>query len=183
MPWGEQMARYPSEMEEHWEAHGERLLIRPIRPEDAPQHEALFHRLLPEEIRLRFFSALRELSRAQLAKFTQIDYQRDMALIAVREATGETVGVGRLAREADPRVAEFAVLVRHDLQGLGIATHLLQRLVDWASCHGIREMVGQILAENTTMIDLARHLGFQTQHLRGAPEIVEARLRLAGPEA
>jgi acetyltransferase len=169
--------------EERWEAGGERFLIRPIRPSDAPEHDAFFHRLSPEDIRLRFFAAVRELTPAQLDKFTRLDYDRDMALIAVREETGETVGVARLVREDDPLVAEFAVIVQHDLQGRGLATHLMQRLLDWAPLHGVREVMGEILAENVAMIDLARHLGFQLRHLPEDRQIIEARLSLAPPSA
>jgi len=173
------MASYPTELQEHWEAGGERLVIRPIRPADAAQHDAFFHRLSPEDIRFRFFAAVRELTPAQLAKFTRLDYERDMALVAVREATGETVGVARLVREDDLRLAEFAVVVQHDLQGKGLATHLMQRLLAWAPLHGVREVVGEILADNAVMLDLARHLGFRLRRLAEDPQVVEARLSLA----
>src|SRR5580698_9195206 len=126
------MASKSVEPEEHWQAHGEQFLIRPIRPSDATEHNAFFHRLSPEDIRLRFFAAVRELTPAQLDKFTRLDYDRDMAFIAVREETGETVGVARLVREDDPVVAEFAVIVQHDMQGRGLATHLMRRLLAWA---------------------------------------------------
>jgi acetyltransferase len=169
------------EVEEHWEAGGEALLIRPICPADAAQHDAFFHRLSPEDIRLRFFAAVRELTPAQLDKFTRLDYDRDMALIAVRPETGETVGVARLVRGDDPLVAEFAVIVQRDLQGRGLATHLMKRLLDWAPLHGVREVVGEILAENVAMIDLARHLGFRLRRLPEDRQIIEARANLAPP--
>jgi acetyltransferase len=175
------MTEHSEEPEEHWEAGGERLLIRPIRPADAAEHNAFFHRLSPEDIRLRFFAAVRELTPAQLDKFTRLDYDRDMALIAVREATGQTVGVARLVREDDPLVAEFAVIVQHDLHGRGLATHLMRRLLAWAPRHGVRKVIGEILSENTTMIDLARHLGFSLLHRPEDPQLVEARLTLASP--
>jgi acetyltransferase len=172
---------YAAEPEERWEAGGEWLLIRPIRPADAAEHDAFFHRLSPEDLRLRFFAAVRELTSAQLDKFTRLDYDRDMALIAVREATGQTVGVARLVREADPLVAEFAVIVQHDVQGRGLATHLMLRLLDWAPLHGVREVVGEILSENAPMIDLARNLGFRLRHLPEDQQIIEARLAVVPP--
>jgi acetyltransferase len=153
---------YSAEPAERWEAGGEWLLIRPIRPAD-------------------FFAAVRELTSAQLDKFTRLDYDRDMALIAVREETGQTVGVARLVREADPLAAEFAVIVQHDVQGKGVATHLMRRLLDWAPLHGVHEVVGEILAENVAMIELARHLGFQLRHLPEDQQVIEARLCLARP--
>ncbi len=103
---------------------------------------------------------LRELTPAQLAKFTRLDYERDMAFIAVREMTGETVGVGRLMRGDDPLVGEFAVVVQPDMQGKGLATHMLQVLFDWARMHGVREVVGDILPENERMLRLARQHRF-----------------------
>jgi acetyltransferase len=160
------MARYAVELEERWQARGERFLIRPIRPADAAEHDA-------------FFAAVHELTPAQLDKFTRLDYDRDMALIAVREETGQTVAVARLVRESDPLVAEFAVIVQHDLQGAGLATHLMRRLLAWAPLHGVHEVVGEILAENAAMIDLARHLGFRLRHLAEDQQIIEARLNLA----
>lgn len=172
------MADYPAELMERWQGGGEALVIRPIRPDDARQHEAFFHRLPPEDVRMRFFALLRELTPAQLAKFTRPDYVRDMALIAVRETTGETVGVARLMRAGDPLVGEFAVVVQPDMQGKGLATHLLQRLFDWARTHGLREVVGEILPENERMIRLAQHLGCRLRHAPGDPGLVEARLVL-----
>ena len=148
------MAWYPAGLEERWEDGGEWLPDPPIRPADAAEHNAFFHRLSPEDIRLRFFAAVRELTSAQLNKFTGLDYDRDMALIAVPEETGQTVGVARVVREADPLVAEFAVIVQHDVQERGLATRLMLRLLDWAPLHGVREVVGEILSENVAMIDL-----------------------------
>jgi hypothetical protein len=81
--------RYWAEPDERWDAGGERLLIRPIRPAVAAEHNAFFHRLSPKDIRLRFFATVRELTPAQLDKFTRLDYDRDMALIAIRKETGE----------------------------------------------------------------------------------------------
>jgi acetyltransferase len=176
------MADYPRELEERWEAGGEPLIIRPIRPEDAAAHKAFFHRLSPEDVRHRFFVAVHELSAAQLTRFTQLDYERDMAFIAVRERTGETVGVARLAREDDsPLVGEFAVAVQPDVRGKGLATHLMRRLIDWAPGHGLHELVGEILADNREMLALARRLGFRLQHSGDDPGVIEARLRLAVP--
>ncbi len=173
------MERYPAELEEHWDTAGEHLTIRPVRPDDAARHRAFFERLTPEDIRLRFFAAVRELTPAQLARFTQIDYQRDMAFVAVRDATGETVGVARLAHNDDTGIDEFAVVVQQDVKGKGLGTHLMHRLIDWARQHGVKQIRGEILAENTNMLTFARHLGFTLRHLPADPEIVEAGLVLA----
>lgn len=177
------MSAYPAELAEHWDAGGEALEIRPIRPEDAAAHDAFFHRLSPEDIRLRFFAAVRELTPAMLARFTRLDYDRDMAFIAVREATGETVGVARLAREDDPTVGEFAVVVQADLKGRGLGVHLMRRLLEWAWAHGVQRVVGEILAENAPMLDLARFLGFRLRHLPGEAGVIEAVLDRPEPVA
>ncbi len=117
------IAPYPSELIEHWQVGDERLTIRPVRPEDAQAHAAFFHRLSPQDIRYRFFSAMRELSPEQTVRLTQVDYDREMAFVAVREATGETVGVSRLACDSDGRSGEFAVIVqaRHEGAWPGVA--------------------------------------------------------------
>lgn len=175
------MAGYPAEMEERWQAGDEHFLIRPIRPADAAEHNAFFHRLSPDDIRFRFFAPMSELTPAQREQFTRLDYGRDMALIAVREASGEIVGVARLTRGENREEAEFAVVVQHDLQGRGLAAHMMQRLLDWAPLHGVREVVGSILAENEAMLELARFLGFRLKRLPADPHIIEARLSLAPP--
>jgi acetyltransferase len=169
---------YPAELMEHWTTNdGERLLVRPIRPEDADQHGAFFARLSPQDIRYRFFTAMRELSREQMARLTQIDYDREMAFVAVREANGQTVGVARLVGE-DEQSGEFAVIVQGDMKGRGVARHLMQRLIDWARGRGLREMVGQVLADNAPMLAFVRHLGFTVKRMPEEPDVVEARLRV-----
>jgi acetyltransferase len=169
---------YPSELAEHWTTRaGERLTIRPIRPEDADQHGAFFSRLSPQDIRFRFFTAMRELSPEQMARLTQIDYDREMAFLAVREASGETVGVARLVCE-DEREGEFAVIVQGDMKGQGVATYLMRRLIGWARARGLREVVGQVLADNAPMLAFVRHLGFRLRRMPEEPDVVEARLSL-----
>jgi acetyltransferase len=176
------IAPYPSELVEHW-AGGESFIIRPIRPEDAAQHGAFFRRLPPMDVRYRFFSTMRELSPEHLARLTQVDYDREMAFIAVREATGETVGVARLVRESDGRSGEFAVIVQPDVKGHGLASHLTQRLIDWARQCGMAEVVGQVLAENAPMLAFVRHLGFSLRRMPAEPGVIEARLTLSGTVA
>jgi acetyltransferase len=167
---------YPIELAEHWTTpNGERLLFRPIRPEDADQHAAFFSRLSPQDIRYRFFTAMRELSAEQMARLTQIDYDREMAFVASREATDETVGVARLVCENE-REGEFAVIVQADMKGQGVARQLMQRLIEWARRRGLREVVGQVLADNAPMLAFVRRLGFRVQRLPEEPDVVEARL-------
>jgi len=172
------IAPYPAELIEHPLVGGERMTIRPIRPEDAQAHGAFFSRLSPQDIRYRFFSAIKELSAEQMARLTQVDYDREIAFVAVREASGDTVGVARLVCEADGRTGEFAVIVQADMKGRGLASHLMKRLIDWARAHGVREVVGQVLADNPPMLAFVRHLGFSVHRMPEEPDVMEVRLTL-----
>jgi acetyltransferase len=172
------IAPYPSELSEHWQVSGESMTIRPIRPEDAQAHTAFFSRLSPQDIRYRFFSAMREMTPEQTVRLTHVDYDREMAFIAVRATTGETVGVSRLACDPDGRSGEFAVIVQADMKGRGLASHLMRRLIDWAKLRGLREIEGQILADNHPMLAFIRHLGFSVRRMGDDPEVMEAKLSL-----
>lgn len=169
---------YPAELAEHWTTpDGERLVIRPIRPEDADEHAAFFSRLSPQDVRYRFFTAMRELSPEQMARLTQIDYDREMAFIAARETDGSTIGVARLVCENESE-GEFAVIVQADMKGRGVATHLVRRLIEWARNRGLTTVIGQVLADNAPMLAFVRHLGFSLKRLPQEPDVVEARLAL-----
>jgi len=172
------IAPYPVELTEHLLVGADPMTIRPIRPEDATAHTAFFARLSPEDIRYRFFSAMRELSPEQTARLTQVDYDREMAFIAVHESTGDTVGVARLACDPDGRSGEFAVIVQADMKGQGLASHLMHRLISWARLHGLTTVVGQILADNHPMLTFIRHLGFSVRRMKDDPEVMEAMLVL-----
>ncbi len=170
---------YPAELAASWTApDGEAFTIRPIRPEDAEQHEALFRRLTPDDVRFRFFSAIRELSREQVARMTQVDYDREMAFVAIRERTGEMVGVSRLVLERRSRSGEFAVVVQPDQKRRGLARQLMQRLIDWARQRGATEIVGQVLADNAPMIAFVRQLGFEVHRIPDEDDVVEVKLAL-----
>ena len=173
---------YPAELSGTYEAKGEVFTIRPIRPEDAAAHGEFFRRLTPEDIRYRFFSAMRELSPEQMARLTQIDYEREMAFVAVNDATGETVGVSRLVNDPEGGEGEFAVVVQPDMKGRGLARHLMQRLIDWGRSQGMAEIVGQVLSDNQPMLAFVRRLGFSVRRLPGEEDVVEARLPLQPEE-
>jgi acetyltransferase len=168
---------YPTELEGTYSAHGETLIIRPIRPEDAEAHAGFFSRQSPEDIRFRFFSALRELSAEQIARLTQVDYTREMAFIAVRPSDQATVAVARLVTDSAVS-GEFAIAVQADMKGTGLGSHLMQRLIAWARGAGLGEIVGQVLADNAPMLAFIRHLGFTLRHLPEEPDVIEARLVL-----
>jgi acetyltransferase len=158
---------YPDELEKTVSWHGQPLLVRPIRPDDAAAHIAFFNRLDPEDVRLRMFVRMREISPAQLARFTQIDYDREMAFIATRtlaDGSAETLGVARAVADPDNLQADFAVIVRSDLKGQGLGVLLMQTLIAYCHARGTQELVGDVLAENAAMLRLARSLGFERAH-------------------
>lgn len=171
---------YPTELERTVSWHGQQLLLRPIRPDDAAAHIAFFNRLDPQDVRYRMFVRVREIDPAQLARFTQIDYDREMAFIVTRAVPGdtaETLGVARAVADPDNLTAEFAVIVRSDLKGQGLGTLLMQALIGYCQARGTRELVGEALAENTRVLQLARSLGFHCTPEGGA-HIVRLRLPL-----
>ncbi len=153
---------YPQELEQEVAWQGQAILLRPIRPEDAPQHLAFFSALDPDDVRLRFFSVMRELPPQQLARLTQIDYDRAMAFIATHagpDGTPHTLGVVRAVADADNHSAEFAIIVRSDLKGTGLGQLLFQKLVDYFRGHGTAELVGDALSENQGVQKLVRRFG------------------------
>jgi acetyltransferase len=161
---------YPEELAQTVMWQGQPLAIRPIRPEDAPAHATFFSKLTPEDVRLRMFVRMRELSPSQLARFTQIDYDREMAFIASRtgaDGTQETLGVARAVADPDNVKAEFAVTIRSDLKGQGLGTLLMRTLIDYCRKRGTQELVGEALTENTGILKLAERLGFSHKHLPG----------------
>jgi acetyltransferase len=169
---------YPRELETTIEFEGRPLLLRPIRPEDGPAHLAFFDALTADDVRYRMFVRVRELSQSQLARFTQIDYDREMAFIATRpgpDGQAETLGVGRVVADPDNVSAEFAVTVRSDLKGHGLGKALMKKLIACCRARGTREIVGEALPQNSRVIRLVKGLGFE---VTAAPEEGTMRLRL-----
>ena len=173
---------YPKELEQVLTLRdGRRFLLRPVRSEDEFMFQRTFERLTPEEIRLRFFVHKRALSHLAAARLTQIDYDREMALVLV-DCEGpdecEFYALVGMALAPDRETAEFGVLVRQSMTGQGLGTSLMLRLIDHARSRGIRELVGDVLRENWPMFRLCESLGFsQNPH----PEdfgLVRVRLRL-----
>jgi acetyltransferase len=155
---------YPRELEQSIDFGGAPLLLRPVRPEDGPAHLRFFDALTPDDVRYRMFVRIRELNPSQLARFTQIDYDREMAFIATRPGTDglpETLGVGRVVADPDNVSAEFAVTVRSDLKGMGLGRILMQKLIDYCRLRGTREIVGEALPQNNRIIGLVKKLGFE----------------------
>lgn len=172
---------YPSELEEKVNLMGREVLLRPIRPEDEPQHAQFLQRVDAEDLQFRFFHAIRVVSRNQLARFTQIDYDREMAFIISAEdgkATAETWGVVRAIVNPDNTEAEFAILVRSDLKGHGIGSLLMKKIMAYCASRGTDALSGATLHGNQRMLALARDLGF-TLKADSDAGIMQLRLQLA----
>ena len=174
---------YPAELEEPFTLHnGLEVLLRPIRPEDEPEHREFLGRLTPEDIRFRFFGLVREFPHSEIARLTQIDYDREMAFIAsAPKADGsgsETLGVVRTVTDPDNETCEFAIIVRSDLKGQGLGYKLLEKMIGYCRARGTKTMAGQVMAGNHPMLDMVRALGFRVKRLEDEP-VMETTLDLA----
>jgi len=168
---------YPNDLVRTYKAKGQTFILRPIRPEDADAHTAMLSRFTAEDMRYRFFSPMRQLPVEQIARLTDVDYTREMAFIAVREASGETMGVARLVRDdTDGLSGEFAVAVEPAGKGLGIGSALMRAIIEWGKAQGVHEINGQILADNAPMLSFIRRLGFSVERIPDEPDVVEAKL-------
>ncbi|WP_157223436.1 bifunctional acetate--CoA ligase family protein/GNAT family N-acetyltransferase [Rhodovulum sp. PH10] len=177
---------YPAGLEEEATLHdGRTVLLRPIRPEDEPAHAELVGRMSPQDLRYRFHGSTRKLQHHQLARLTQIDYDREMAFIATLqggERRPETLGVVRTSTDAGDRRAELAILVRSDLKGTGLGSILMDKMLRYHRVRGTAEIGAQVMAENEPMLRLARRFGF-TAHRGEEPDVVDCRLALRAPGA
>lgn len=161
---------YPVELETEVEHRGQTLRIRPIRPDDELLLQTFTKRLTPEDVRLRFFGPMRELSHEMAARLTQIDYDRAMAFLLLDGK--ELLGVGRLAADPGFEQAEFALIVASDRQGHGYGALLLNHVLRYGKSRGVKRVIGHVLRENTKMLELAKHLGFRRESGRaGEPDI------------
>ncbi len=176
---------YPKDLEEVIELNdGSKVLVRPIRPEDEPNHHIFVSRLTPEDIRFRFFGLVGELPHSEMARLTQIDYDREMAFIAVPvdNAANETWGVVRTMSDPDNERAEFAVVVRSDLKGTGLGRKLMLKMIRYCRARGTGQIIGQVLTDNTRMLKFVESLGFKRLRLVEG-DIVEVMLDLRAPVA
>ncbi|TAD88822.1 MAG: GNAT family N-acetyltransferase [Alphaproteobacteria bacterium] len=171
---------YPAELEKTITLRdGQRLKLRPVRPEDAAIYRPNLEKCDPADIRMRFFGPLKTVPETLIARLTQIDYDREMCFLATpEEETGEIFGWVRVTSDPDNLRSEYAILVRSDWKGHGLGWTLMEEIIAYGRARGTGEIWGTILRENDAMIDIVRQLGF---HITGDPDdttLVKARLPL-----
>lgn len=159
---------------------GQTLWLRPVRPDDVQALQRGFARLTPEQIRLRVFHRMNELSPQMLHLLANVDPEKGAAYVAV-DADGEIRGEGRLYVDRTLDGAEFALIVDPALTGKGVGRALLQRLIAESRHRGLRELWGLVLTENTAMLDLAAYLGAAREAVPGELDTVRVRFDLADP--
>ncbi|MDJ0741397.1 MAG: bifunctional acetate--CoA ligase family protein/GNAT family N-acetyltransferase [Gammaproteobacteria bacterium] len=174
---------YPPELETTWQLpDGTDVSVRPIRPEDAEIEQDFVQNLSPESKYFRFMQSMDKLTPMMLARFTQIDYDREMALVAViNEHTPQAriLGVARYVSNPDRQSCEFALTVADDWQKKGIGRQLMQRLMTVARDRGIEIMEGEVLSANSKMLRLCERLGFRAAHQPDEPDVVHVRRHLS----
>jgi acetyltransferase len=174
------IAPYPKQLESTERLRdGTELQLRPVQPEDEPLLHDLAAHMSPEDMRLRFFTPVRGISHAVAARLTQIDYDREMALIA--QHNGAALGIAHFFADPDRLRAEYAIAVRSDWQGRGVGYALMNRLIAIARQGGIGELVGEVLRENRLMLAMCRELGFAVSADPSEPSVVRVRKALVGP--
>ncbi|MDX1444068.1 MAG: bifunctional acetate--CoA ligase family protein/GNAT family N-acetyltransferase [Gammaproteobacteria bacterium] len=173
---------YPQELEETVTLKdGREMLLRPIRPEDEPVLQRVFDRMTAEERRLRFMGPMKVLSHAQAARYTQLDYDRDMALVIVDERSHDDYdihAVVRLSADSDNRKAEYAILVLQDIAGQGLGSFLMKKIIAYAREQGIGEIYGEVLEDNSAMLAICRKLGFTIKRHFDEPGVMHVSLDL-----
>lgn len=157
---------------------GERVTIRPLTPADAALYPDFFAHVTADDLRLRFFAPVAEWTPEMIEHFTHYDPKTAMAFIALDE-NGAMLGVARLHDDADGKGGEFAALVRSTLKGHGLGWLLMQRIIDHARSKGLATVHGEVLAENLTMLQMCRELGFGIADEPGEHGVKRVTLRLA----
>lgn len=170
---------YPHELETAIETkNGRRFHVRPILPEDETRLVELLNRSTADDVRLRFFAPVKKFGHRFAARMTQIDYDREMALVAIDPDSQAVAGVVRLISDPDNEKAEFAVMVRSDLKGIGLGYSLMIQVVQYARKRSVGRVYGDVLSENTTMLQMARELGFAVARSAADPDVVTVTLDL-----
>jgi len=136
------------------------VLLRPLKPEDATLYPDCLSEITPEDLRLRYFAAMREVSPELIDKLVHYDPKHAMASIAIDETTGKMLGVVRLHNDPADQVGEFAIILRSRLKGHGLGWLMMKHMITYAKDRGLKTVRGQVLAENSTMLNMCAELGF-----------------------
>jgi acetyltransferase len=156
---------YPAEWEKEFSGGGVNYRIRPIKPADIALYPDFFAKVSPGDVRLRFLAPRKGFHDEMLKRLTQLDYDRDIAFVALAEDSGKLAGVGRLSCDPDRTRGEYALLVRTDLQGYGIGWQLLQQILAYAKAEKIGRIEGMVLEENKAVLKMCSEFGFTvTRH-------------------
>lgn len=170
---------YPSQWQRHIQVkEGWRVFVRPIRPEDEPLIHELLRHVTAHDLRLRFFAPMKEFTHEFIARLTQLDYARAMAFVAFDEATNQMVGVVRIHSDSIYETGEYAILLRSDLKGRGLGWALMQLIIEYAKSEGLKAISGDVLKENTVMLEMCRNLGFEVKADPVEHDICDVRLKL-----
>ena len=172
---------YPAHLVSTWQtAAGKQVTLRPIRPEDAEIEQAFVRGLSAESRRFRFMDTLRELTPMMLVRFTQIDYDREMAFVATVEHDGhETeIGVCRYITNPDGETCEYAIVVADEWHHIGLGRRMMTQLIEVARARGLSAMIGHVLASNRGMLQLCEELGFVISSSADDPSVMRATLAL-----
>jgi acetyltransferase len=172
---------YPSHLVSEWQqADGTSITIRPIRPEDASIEQSFVRELSTESRYFRFMGTMNELTQQMLIRFTQLDYDRELALIAVYEQDGKEIelGVARYVINADRESCEFALVVADKWHNRGIGTRLMTALIDAARARGLKIMNGEIMGDNKNMLQLVKKLGFSIDRSAEDMSLLSAEITL-----
>lgn len=171
---------YPREWERTLTlGNGRAVFVRPLRPEDDALLRQFFSKVSSEDLRLRFFNAVRNFSHEFIARLVQLDYARAMALAAIDVDSGELLGAVRLLANANYDTGEYGIMVRSDLKGAGLGWQLMGIMIEYARWQGLKTIEGQVLRENTTMLSMCRHLGFSVTPDPDDVSVAIVRLALA----
>jgi len=166
---------YPKELEETAEiAGGRKVLLRPIRPEDLPAHERFVAMLTADDLRQRFLGRVRRIPQSQMARLTQIDYDREMAFIATTAdpTEPETFGVVRTITDPEDVTADFAIMVRPDFKRRGLGSLLMEKIIRYCRDRGTAELVAPIIDTNLAMLALMKKLGFSCEDAPGEHRVI-----------
>lgn len=177
---------YPGELEESVRLDdGAELFLRPVRPEDEPAFQELFSRLSADAVRFRFFGPMKVLTHPFAARMTQIDYDREMALVLTEPGAAGAVpvhAVVHIAADPNGERAEYAIMVRTDMSGRGMGSLLMERIIAYATSRGLKEIFGEVLSTNARMLKICNRFGFTRHRNPDDAGVVEVRLTLQDPE-